>query len=56
VVVLHRAHTSGFCGALEQFSHGVLQSLSAALLLSLSAALLLSLSAAASSVLGIWSL
>ncbi len=36
---MHRAHTSGFCSALEQLSHSV--------------ALLLSLSAAASSVLGI---
>ena len=40
--VLHRAHTSGFCSALEQLSHSV--------------SLLLSLSAAASSVLGIWCL
>jgi hypothetical protein len=40
VAVLHRAHTSGFCSALEQLPHSV--------------ALLLSLSAAASSVLGIW--
>ena len=40
--VLHRAHTSGFCSALEQWPHSV--------------ALLLSLSAAASSVLGIWCL
>jgi hypothetical protein len=42
VAVLHRAHTSGFCSALQQLSHSV--------------ALLLSLSAAASSVLGIWCL
>ncbi len=42
VAVLHRAHTSGFCSALEQLSHSV--------------ALLLSLSAAAFSVLGICSL
>ncbi len=41
MAVLHRAHTSGFCSALEHLSHGV--------------ALLL-LSAAASSVLGIWCL
>ena len=40
MAVLHRAHTSGFCSALEQLPHSV--------------ALLLSLSAAASSVLGIW--
>jgi len=36
VAVLHRAHTSGFCSALEQLPHSV--------------ALLLSLSAAASSL------
>jgi hypothetical protein len=42
VAVLHRAHTSGFCSALEQLPHSV--------------ALLLSLSAAASSFLGIWNL
>jgi len=40
VAVLHRAHTSGFCSALEQLSHSL--------------ALLLSLSAAASSVRGIF--
>ena len=40
MAVLHRAHTSGFCSALEQLPHSV--------------ALLLSLSAVASSVLGIW--
>ena len=42
MAVLHRAHTSGFCSALEQLPHSV--------------ALLLSLSAAASSFLGIWNL
>ena len=42
MAVLHRAHTSGFCSALEQLPHSV--------------ALLLSPSAAASSVLGIWNL
>ena len=42
MAVLHRAHTSGFCSALEQLPHSV--------------SLLLSPSAAASSVLGIWNL
>jgi len=41
VVVLHRAHMSGFCSALEQLPHSVV---------------MLSLSAAASCVLGIWCL
>ena len=42
MAVLHRAHTSGFCSALEQWPHSV--------------ALLLTISAAASSVLGISSI